>query len=110
MLYGITPMPPHVRRERRIVWNLMKHLAVSGFKPMFVHDGNGYTAVSTPKEAMELLFNLDDARLYVQKTGKHAISFVFGNDLEIIADWGYTEGDPDGFNKAMEAFDVEMYA
>ena len=41
---------------------------------------------------------------------EHAVYLVLGNDLDIISDWNFTDGDPDGFNAAMEAFDTDKYS
>ena len=116
ILYKDHPMPSHVRRERRIVWNLLKHLySIGGWSAVKVYDGDEFIKVDDAHAALEIIFNLDDAYLYVGRNGqdahrKHRIKLVLGNDLDIISDWNYTEGDPDGFNAAMEKFDAEVYA
>lgn len=112
VLYSTHPMPPHVRREQRIVANLIHHLEQAGFKVMSVYDSEEDNCVSNMKEAMELIFNLDDAVLWVMRDGfkQHYIQLVMGNDLDIISDYSFTEHDPDGFQVAMEAFDTEELA
>lgn len=113
VLYTQHPMPPRVRRERRIVWNLMRELAEAGWAVVKVYDGDEYTETPDPKSAMEVIFNLDDAYVgFIQATkGRtHYVRLVLGNDIDVLSDWNYTEGDPDGFNATMEKFDPEVYA
>lgn len=40
----------------------------------------------------------------------HGVFLVLGEGEDIVSDWNFTEGDPDGFNAAMEAFDAEVAA
>lgn len=104
--------------ERRIVANLVAHLARRGFLPHSVHDGELTTRVYSAKEAMELIFDLDQVSLRFQRgtdrhrsSGKiHGVLLVVGNGVDILSDWNYTEGDADGFDAAMNAFDAEDYA
>ena len=62
------------------------------------------------------LSGLDEAslrfrRVYGEGTGRtmdprvHGVFLVLGNGEDIVSDWNYSTGDPDGFNTAMEAFD-----
>jgi hypothetical protein len=115
VLYKDRTMPPHVRRERRIVWNLFNHLLQNGlWKVTKVYDGDEYVRVNNSKDALEVIFNLDDAHVFVNSISHpgitHSITLVLGNDINIISDWIYAEGDPDGFSAAMEKFDAEVYA
>jgi hypothetical protein len=99
------------RRERRIVANLIAHMEREGWKVQGVHDGDGFDKTPDMKSAMELIFNLDLAGLYFEKgDAEHRVLLVLGNDMDIVSDWNYSEGDPDGFNAAMEKFDVDQYA
>jgi len=105
--------PPHVIRERRIVWNLMKHLAATGWVPQRVWDGYEYVLVSSAKKAMEVIFNLDDAVVYfVKEVGlpHHFVSLMLGNDLYIVHDWSFSDGDLGGFSATMDKFDPEVFA
>ncbi len=114
-------IPPHVVREQRIVWNLLKHLNSRQFRFVAVDDGDGMTTLSRdPKramlEAMELIFNLDEAYLYVRssaassQTTPYYIFLVLGNDLDVVSDWSFDSKAKDGFNAAMESFDAEEFA
>ena len=95
---------PAGRLERRIVAALCAHLAREGFDVYSVWDGEAETAVASTKDAMELIFNLDEAVLYFRKGKfKRSVYLVLGNGEEIISDWRSGEGDPDGFDAAMEA-------
>ncbi len=99
------------RRERRIVANLIAHMERAGWKVQGVHDGDQFDKADTAKGAMELIFNLDIARLYFEKGAEeHGVLLVLGNDMDIISDWNYSKGDADGFNAAMEAFDTDQFA
>lgn len=116
ILYRETNGRPHARgvRERRIVANLIAHLQERGFNPVEVFDGDEFEPTPDIKSAMEIIFNLDEASLQMIKSGvgytQHGIYLVLGNDMDIICDWNYSEGDRDGFNAAMNEFDVEKYA
>lgn len=101
------------KAERQVVANLIAHLGRAGFELCAVNDGDETLKVSTPQEAMELIFGVDEAWLYVRKQAgkKRWIFLVMGNaddGSEIITDYGYSEGDPDGFSAAMESFDTEL--
>lgn len=111
-------MPPHVRLEQRIVWNLLLTLEKHGFKPYLVDDGEEHTRVTSKIGAMELLFNLDDAYLVLRHvSGVYTpdrdhqgvwIRFVFGNELDIVSD--YTATEVNGFESIMSKFNPEVYA
>jgi len=95
--------------EQRIVWNLLLVLEKNGFLVSMVDDGDEQTVVNTKKAAMELLFNLDDAYLFVtQGCNRFWIRFVFGNGVDVITD--YVDDPIDGFNSVMDKFDAEEYA
>lgn len=110
-------VPVHGKLERRIVFNLLTHLEAHGFYVRATWDGESREKVSTPKEAMEFIFNLDEVSVRVAK-GKdrvkgenwHGILLIMGNGIDIVSDWNYTDGDPDGFNAVMEGFDAEDFA
>lgn len=99
------------RRERRIVANLIAHMEREGWKVQGVNDGDEFTETADMKSAMELIFDLDEAGLYFHKGGtEHRVLLILGNDMDIVSDWNYSEGDADGFNAVMEKFDAEQYA
>lgn len=108
-LYSQRPMPPHVRREQRIVWNLFKALSALDFEPQKIDNGDEVVQVRSWKAAMEELFNLDDAFLIIKKDEQgYFIRFVFGNDLDVISDYSYKENSQ--FTKLMDSFHTEVYA
>lgn len=98
--------------ERRIVWNLLSQLWDAGFEIVAVHDGDEKTSCKNAEHpamaAMEAVFAVDEATLIVtsKKRGSKPrwVKLVGGNGEDIISDWGFGEGDPDGFNAFMEAF------
>jgi hypothetical protein len=111
--------------ERRIVWNLIRHLTANGFSINAVWDGEERTELLTERvtdpqrEAMELTFNLDEVSLRFIPTEKRTLSrlarqqseyrvlLVLGNGQDVLTDWSYSKDDADGFNAAMSTFDVE---
>lgn len=118
VLYDTRPMLERTKNERRVVYNLLEKLADKGFYIDKIDDGEEVTKFradnSDPKlkDAMELIFNLDECRVYVKKANypAHYIYFVFGNaddGSEVVADNSYSEDDPDGFGKLMDEFDPE---
>lgn len=97
--------------ERRIVWNLLHHLNVLGWKVRRIISDDEESVVD-PKSAVEKIFNLDDCTVgFCNIANVHrGVKIVLGNEgSDCISDWGYTIGDADGFNAAMEAFDAEAF-
>lgn len=117
--------------ERRIVAGLVAHMATKGFRITGVWDGEEWEKANTAKEAMEFIFNLDEASLrFVPTAGfdrekhekdrvvtsrnayapnEHGVFLVLGNGVDIISDWNYFKDDKDGFNAAMESFKSEDF-
>lgn len=116
VLYDKREMPTHVRLEQRIVWNLLFVLEKAGFHCVSVDDGDENTKTTGKVSAMELLFNLDDAYLFVKhdkavgidSDRKQWIRFVFGNGVDVISD--YNASSYQGFQKVMDGFQPEEYA
>jgi hypothetical protein len=109
-------MSPNGRLERRIVANLIAHIEANGYVVDSVYDGEEDTSVTDMKSAMELIFNLDFARLYVRPKASspfcdcHSIVLTLGEGCDIVSDWTYSEGDKDGFDAAMDTFDADKFA
>jgi len=114
-------LPIHCRIERRIVWNLLAHLRANGYLPRNVWDGEERIKIepSSPqveaKDAMEVIFSVDESVLRVARPGgkRYSIALVCGNGIDIISDWSFTEdeeGNPDAFDKVMDAFDAHAFA
>lgn len=104
---------PQGKLERRIVANLIAHIEKAGFKVHSVYDGDEEIRVKDMKSAMELIFNLDEVSLRFYKTKPsewHGVLLVLGNGVDIVSDWNFFDGDRDGFDAAMQAFDSEQYA
>lgn len=111
LLWKREPMHARARLERRIVWNLLKHLEAAGWHVSGVWDGEERTTVASPKEAMELVFNLDDSHLYFAKVPYrrgHTVVVILGNGVDCIADMSI--GEQDGWTVAIDAFDAEVFA
>jgi hypothetical protein len=112
LLFKARPMPPHCKLERRIVWNLLEHLRSKGFPAIATFDGDDRERVRSSKGAMEFIFNLDEVSVRFKGNGgsEHGVLLILGEGIDVINDWNYTEGDPDGFDAAMNAFNAEDYA
>jgi hypothetical protein len=111
ILYKHHAMLPRTKRERRIVWNLFKHLEARGWHVTSIDDGELINPVKTPLAAMELIFDLDDCLIFFSN-GKaaHYVSLILGNDLDVISDWSFAKEDADGFSAVMGQFDPEEFA
>lgn len=102
--------------ERRIVWNMFAYLLARGWAPVSVWDGEERHPVADAKAAMELVFDLDEATVcFMHKPTDsnettHSVVLVLGNGVDVISDYGYSDGDADGFRAAMHAFDAEVFA
>jgi len=109
--FGCT-VNPNGKLERRVVWNLLNYLTSKGFKILSVFDDDEFKDATDPKAAMELIFDLDEARVGIEgeKGSDHGIVLIIGNGCDIISDWSYFEDDRDGFNAAMDQFNGEDYA
>lgn len=102
---------PEGKLERRIVSNLIAHLESRGFKVFETWDREEANKVSTAKEAMEFVFNLDEVFLHFKsKAGKmRYVYLVLGNGIDIVSDWGIPK-EIDGFDAAMNEFNAEDFA
>lgn len=102
------PLTSHARMYRRVIASLLTHIQKAGFTIEGIHDGEEFTRTATIKESMEIIFNLDEAHIIVTSKAnrRHRIFIVLGNDdpEDIVCDWSFTDGDPDGFNAALENF------
>jgi hypothetical protein len=105
-------IPPRGRLERRIVANLIDHLQRAGWSIFNVFDSEEDIAVGSMKEAMELVFNLDESWLDFRNAAgaEHRVFIVLGNGVDCIADYNYSEGGKDNFDEAMKAFDPDQFA
>lgn len=107
---GISPLG---RLERRIVANLFAHLEKNGFRVVAIDDTDDENPVDTSKAAMELIFDLDTAYVHISPQGGddvHIIHLEIGNGIDLIVNYTFNEGDADGFEAVMQAFDAEAFA
>ena len=111
---------PRMKLERRIVWNLLRHLHRGGCVPYTVAGGDdGNEPVKDALEAMNLVFNLDEACIGFVVEGNALdednevgnVVLVFGEGIECVSDWRWND-DIVGrtFNRIMEKFNAEDYA
>lgn len=113
-------LSPNQVRERQAVAFILDNLAAAGFKPSGqVRDGFGGEEsgeATDTKSAMETIFNLDEARVYmVDAAGKEVghLYFVRGNSPEeVLSDWSWKKSqgeDPKGFNKTLDAITKRLW-
>ena len=95
--------------ERKIVANVLQYCIDNDFNLISVYDSVELTSVDSVKEAMELIFNLDEAFVYVYNQGynQHWVRFNIGEGEDVFSDFSFSEDDEDGFKKLMDCFDVE---
>jgi hypothetical protein len=106
VLFDDRAMPNHCRLERKALWSILGDMAAKGWMAYRTNDGERIEAHTDPKSVMEVCFNLDEAWVTFRNEAciTHTIFLVFGNSPnEIVADWGFTVGDPDGFDAAISA-------
>ena len=106
VLFDDRAMPNHCRLERKALWSILGDMADKGWVAFRTNDGERIEAHTDPKSVMEVCFNLDEAWVTFRNEAciTHTIFLVFGNSPnEIVADWGFTVGDPDGFDAAISA-------
>jgi hypothetical protein len=106
---------PRGKIERRVVANLLAHLWANGFQPVELNDGEEETKVEGPQNTMELMFNLDECRVYFSHASAPErlqwVFFVFGNDgWDCICDYSAPEDNYNNWNAVMDAFNPEDYA
>lgn len=96
--------------ERTVVRDLIAHLSVAKFIAIGVDNGEEYITTRVTSEVMDHVFSVDEAMINfesVMNSKQHSVFIVLGNaddGSEVIADWNYSDGDADGFDKAMNAF------
>jgi len=111
-LYPDGHIPPNRVLEQRIVINLLAHLEAVGFPVTSIWDeDNGrHEPMKSAIEAMELIFNLDESKVFFTSAAgkRHWVFLVCGNGIDIISDYGYPIVS-DGFEEAMADFDPEQF-
>jgi hypothetical protein len=118
-----------IERERRIVQGLIRHMKDRGWLVFRTYDGEAFEYPKNEAEALGTAFAVAEISLRFiparlgegpqsdqgarrrwvleGKKAEHGVLLVMGNDQDIISDWNYSRGDPDGFSAAMDAFDAE---
>lgn len=92
--------------EQKAVWNLLAHMAKNGWVAWLVSGEGGDERVGSPTEAMKAIFDLEEASVAFRNGDRrHSIFLVTGNAPdEVVADWGYSAGDVDGFDAVAQGF------
>lgn len=106
VLFSNGHIPAHVVRERRIVWNMFAYLLAAGWHVAKIDTGDERIAVRSTKAAMEVIFNYDDVRVFVQDShgAQNWIVLVLGNDIDVISDYSIA------LDHLMTKFNAEDYA
>jgi hypothetical protein len=92
--------------ERAIITALIPFMQGAGFKLVCVFDGEELVKVKTAEEAIDAAFAVDESRIMFKANDgeTHGVLLILGNGEDVISDWSYSEGDPDGFDKHMDSF------
>jgi hypothetical protein len=107
--------------ERGIVRALIGHMRHKGWTAWRTFDGDGFEYPMGDTDAvMAAVFNLDEVSVRFTrdakpgreaastlKRGEHGVLLVLGNGEDVLSDWNYSQGDPDGFNAAVESFTAQ---
>lgn len=108
-------MPAHIQAAQRVTNAYFQHLASHGWMPIRVFDGEERHKVKTAIEAMEWIFNLDEASVAFDKVmpdGRrvwHWTLFIPGNGAEIISDHSCSADDDFAALNEPDAFDPERF-
>jgi hypothetical protein len=82
--------------EKRVIRKLIRVAKAHGYKLTKIWDGEQMERVSTETEAMALVFNLDECRMYFKRDDQpkaHCAVIILGNDgWDSIADCSMGEG------------------
>jgi hypothetical protein len=82
--------------EKRMVRKLIRVAKAHGYKLTKIWDGEQMERVTTETEAMDLVFNLDECRMYFKRDNQpkaHCAVIILGNDgWDAIADCSVGEG------------------
>jgi hypothetical protein len=98
-----------MRAERRAVALLIAHLAAKGFALTGASDGEARERCTTAKEAMEVVFSVDESWLYFRNPAHakgHTVYIVLGNaddGSEVAADFSMGDGFDDAIDELFDA-------
>jgi hypothetical protein len=89
VLYSTRHMSTRAKLERRVVWNLIRHLHAAGFRVVSVQDDDGLERVRGAKSAMERIFSLDDCDINFKRGERtYWVRVVLGNNgWDTISDY-----------------------
>lgn len=96
--------------ERRLVRKLVRAMDSQGWTVAYINDGEECVRCRTEKEIMDTVFSVEECHIVFKRgSATHAVLIVLGNDgYDAIADYGYTDGDSDGFQAIMEG-EIQAY-
>lgn len=95
--------PERIKIERRLIRFMIRVLKRNGWEIAFIDDGGENVRVSSVNEALEVVFGVDDCRIFFKKgLSRHWVLIVLGNDgWDAVADYSYSEKVDDGFEGIM---------
>ena len=107
---GIVSQAKDLAREQSIIHDMLVYLAEHGFHVSLVYDGENEASAVTPEEAVVILSDLEDGRIYFHEANAGSILIVFDYDMEpgeSISDWTIpADGE---FGHWMDQFTQEIY-
>lgn len=84
--------------EQRIVRKLIRMMKAAGWAIAKIDDGGEVFRNSTEAEALEIVFSVDESWItFSSGSAAHSVYLVLGNAEDVVCDYGFAEGDLDGF-------------
>lgn len=91
--------------EHAIVRALVSQLAAAQWRPKCGTYGEGNEPLKSANEVLDFIFSVDSSCVEFTKNGAFGnVVFVCGNGEDIISDWRFEYGDPDGFSELLDTF------
>jgi hypothetical protein len=90
--------------DLKMLGSLVSKMKKRGWNLHSIYDGEDHYVFPSLHFAKMIASNLDDYSLRFQKergTSWHGVWMINGQCPDTIADWNYSEGDPDRFNHDM---------
>jgi hypothetical protein len=91
-----------LKLESTIIRALIRSLKAENWKAISVFT-DCHETVRTEKEALDAVFSVDESTVTFERDGKrHGVLLILGNAQDVICDYDFTDGDPDGWNALMD--------
>jgi hypothetical protein len=99
-----------LEQAKPVVNRLIKKLEEAGWQISWINDGGDEEILSQgDTEDKEAIFAVDECHVFFKKEGckTHYVYLIHCNGDEVISDWSFSSGDPDGFDKLMDEITAE---